>query len=309
MYGVTRDGLISSGFDVPEPIVKAGSLNLAILSTANKIIQEPQRLIAGIFWAFYCWLLFISDIAPGLNALSLDAFTWAEVRDLSLNFWLVLPILSPSTAPVRHPLLEATFNLVLAWAGLFVGFLIDGRAKGRNGEQGNTMVPTVIGMQLLTNAIYLPYLVTRDVEKGETEMNYSYESLTPLESVAESKILPFTLLSVGALAISWGLTGRADAYPDLDGRVASYWSLLQSDRLTFSFLVDLAYFAIFQGWLVEADLNRRLPAAETQSSRGILAAMVKFVPFAGLAAYLLLRPPLPFPPTAASDSESQAKIR
>ena len=43
---------------------------------------------------------------PGPSALALDAATWAEVRDLSLNFWFVGPTLFDSF-PVVHPGLEA----------------------------------------------------------------------------------------------------------------------------------------------------------------------------------------------------------
>ena len=43
---------------------------------------------------------------PGPSALALDAATWVEVRDLSLNFWFVGPTLFDSF-PVVHPGLEA----------------------------------------------------------------------------------------------------------------------------------------------------------------------------------------------------------
>ena len=64
----------------------------------------------------------------------LDGATWAEVRDLSLNFWFVGPMLGaaagqPGLFPARHPGLEAIFNLVLAWSALFAGFLADGPAR------------------------------------------------------------------------------------------------------------------------------------------------------------------------------------
>ena len=65
MYTVNKDGLIVKGFDIPEPVVKAGSLNLFILNGAKKIIYEPQRLFAAVAWVFYCWFLFLSDIPPG----------------------------------------------------------------------------------------------------------------------------------------------------------------------------------------------------------------------------------------------------
>ena len=59
-----------------------------------------------------------------------------QVRDLSLNFWLIVPALAPASAPDLHPCLEGLFNLLLAWAGLFAGFLIDGKVR--------TEIPTAL---------------------------------------------------------------------------------------------------------------------------------------------------------------------
>jgi hypothetical protein len=72
-------GKIVSGFDVPEPVIKSGSVSLAVLQTASGLIAQPTRAIAWVGWAIYCWLLFFSDSVPGVNALSLDPGTWAEV--------------------------------------------------------------------------------------------------------------------------------------------------------------------------------------------------------------------------------------
>ena len=266
--------------------MKAGSINLSILSFARKVIDEPQRLIAGAFWLFYCWFLFLSDIAPGQNALSLDPGTWFEVRDLSLNFWLVLPSLFPQSAPSLHPILEATFNLVLAWSALFFGFLLDGRRK--QSDTRNSFLPVVAGMQFLTNAFYLPYLLTRDVEKDSSPAELP-KSLSKAEVIAESKLLPLLLLGVGLICINWGLNGRAEEFGDLPTRWQSYLSLAGSDRLTFSFLVDLFYYSIFQGWLIDADFSRR----ELSDSRQLSLKFVgKYIPFFGLVSYLIFRPQL-----------------
>jgi len=54
--------------------------------------------------------------------------------------------------------------------------------------------------------------------------------------------------------------------------------------------VDLAIFALFQGWFIDDDLKRRGVAP---GDGGLLALAGKFVPFYGMAAYLLLRPSLP----------------
>ena len=61
-------------------------------------------------------------------------------------------------------------------------------------------------------------------------------------------------------------------------------------RLAYALLGDCAFFAIFQGWLLEADLAKREPLAGDERAR--LLAVGRFVPFVGLVAYLLARPPL-----------------
>ena len=165
MYKTDTAGLLVSGFDVPEPApLKPGSAGLALLSLASKVIKEPVRGVPLVAWGLYCSIVFFSNgILPGPDATQFDAATWVEVRDLSLNFWLISPLLGLPFAPTVHPGLEAIFNLLLAWAAAFGGFLVD----GRKGRPSGSMVPTVLWMQLLTNAFFLPYLATRSPEGGE----------------------------------------------------------------------------------------------------------------------------------------------
>lgn len=72
-------------------------------------------------------VFFSNGILPGPDATQLDAATWEEVLGLSLNFWLVAPLLQLPFSPALHPGLEGIFNLLLAWAAAFAGFLSDGR--------------------------------------------------------------------------------------------------------------------------------------------------------------------------------------
>ncbi len=132
MYKTDASGLIVSGFDVPEPApLKPGSSGLLVLGLASKIIKEPVRALPLVAWGLYCFVLFFSNgILPGPDATQLDMATWVEVRDLSLNFWLIAPGLGLPFAPTVHPGLEAIFNGLLAWAAAFGGFVVDGR-KGR----------------------------------------------------------------------------------------------------------------------------------------------------------------------------------
>lgn len=121
-------GKLLSGFDVPEPApFKPGSASLSILSLASKLIAEPIRAIPLVTSVAYVTIVFFSNgILPGPDATQFDPSTWKEVFDLSLNFWLISPLLSLPFAPVLHPGLEGIFNLLLAWAALFAGFLADG---------------------------------------------------------------------------------------------------------------------------------------------------------------------------------------
>ncbi|KAJ1416557.1 hypothetical protein B484DRAFT_454247 [Ochromonadaceae sp. CCMP2298] len=298
MYTVNKQGQITKGFDVPEPTVKSGSLSLGILRQAKNLIADPARVLPLAAWGAYCWLLFLSDVAPGLNALTLDPATWQEVRDLSLNFWLVLPIAQPDVAPVVHPLLEGAFNLVLAWAGLFGGFLVDGKKpatqQGASQQGENSMLVTVAGMQLLTNAMLLPYLVGREAEGDKVARANSYydpvaNPLSQVEKAAEGKALPLVLGAVGAASLVWGALGRPE-FGDLATRAQSFGDIVGRDRLSFSFLVDLLYFSLFQGWLIDDDLLRR---GRGKEQGGALKAAGSYVPFFGLVFYLLARPPLP----------------
>ena len=272
------------GFDVPEPApLKPGGTGLALLSLASKIIDEPVRAVPLVLAGVYCFQLFLAEgqLLPGPSTLALDGATWVEVRDLSLNFWFVGPSLFGGF-PVVHPGLEAIFNLVLAWSALFAGFAAD----GRRGRPQGSMLPTLAGMQFLTNAFFLPYLATRPRE--EEGVLVALDELTPAERAAESRALPVLLGGVGAVSIYWFCNARPD-FGGLEERLGSLRTLLAGDRLGSSFLVDLGLYAAFQSWLIPDDLKRRGVAAADQAPFRALGA----VPFVGLVAYLALRPRLP----------------
>ena len=305
MYKVNLKTMkITYGFDVPEPVAKSGAFSLFILKSASGFIEEPRKLIPFGAWIFYCWFLFISTVAPGPNALQLDSHTWQEVLDLSYNFWLILPIFfSKLDTDTVSPVLEGIFNLLLAWAGLFAGFMIDGKqsksaaiAGGQVDSKNEFLVPSII-MQFLTNAAYLPYLFARKplvvASTGSAQPLFNFEDLTPLEKVCESKALPLLFGSVGVVALYWGFFGRIDeGYADMASRTASFLDMMSTDRLGFSFVIDLLYFTLFQGWLIKDDLLKRGVSSQDASS-SILANIGSYVPFFGLLYYLVQRPSFP----------------
>ena len=280
IYKAGANGLLVSGFDVPEPApLKPGGAGLTLLSTASKLIAEPVRALPLACFLLYCQQLFLAEgqLLPGPNALQLDGATWSEVRDLSLNFWEVGPALFGGAFPVVYPGLEGIFNVVLAWSALFFGFAADGRAPR------DPFLPTVAGMQFLTNAFLLPYLATRAPDDGAVAAG----QLGPLERAAESRVVPLLLAAVGTWSAAWALYARPE-FGDVAARTQSLAELLSGDRLGSSFLVDLGLYAVFQSWLVPDDLRRR--GVEGDDALGYRA--LSLVPFYGLAAYLLVRPPI-----------------
>lgn len=284
-----KTGLIKTGIEIPErapPKPKPGHVNTIM----SKFKSEPIRIIPAAAWIMYMWIVFFSEgILPGANALSLEVRTWEEVRDLSINFFLVSPLLGLPFSPVVHPMLEGVFNLLLAWAAMFAGFLSDERKNKPNLFEFG---PAVVGMQFLTSAFLLPYLVLRTPEKGEEDIGIVFKediSGSIQSIISEWRPLGPFLSAVGTSSILWGFFGRPE-FGSLSERFSSFTDLLSVDRVGSSFLVDLVIFALFQGWFVDDDLLRR---GVKKGEMAIIRNFAKFVPFFGLAAYLTIRPELP----------------
>ena len=278
-----RTGLIKSGFEIPEKAPpKQGYLN----TISSKFIAEPIRFIPALLWAAYMYILFFSDgILPGANALALEQRTWEEVRDLSLNFALVAPMLKLPFAPVVHPMLEGVFNLLLAWAAMFAGFLSDER---KNKPNLLPFGPMLVGMQFLTSGFLLPYLFTRTPEVDSKVFKEDITGGLQAE-ISEWRPLGALLGAIGTGSIIWGLVARPE-FGEFSERYNSFTDLLSIDRVGSSFLVDLAIFAAFQGWFVDDDLKRR---GVMNGELMVLRNAAKYVPFFGLTVYFTFRPSLP----------------
>lgn len=259
------------------------------------LFSKPALLSALVA---YIVIVFLSDLLPGPNALTLDPATWKEAFALSTNFWLILPL--TGRGPVLHPGLEAIFNFDLIWALMYAGFLVDGRAQTPNPLPFGRWL---VAMQFLTAPVLLSYLAIRE----PAPQPIGAASLSPLEQVAESRALPAVLSALGVGVLAWGALARPEFGTDLATRTESLVALLSTDRLGSSFVVDLGVFAVCQGALVADDLARRSapPTAETRR----LAAICTAVPFWGLAWYLANRPPLPAvtPAVAAASGAPSAK--
>mmetsp|Transcript_6796 Transcript_6796/g.16684 ORF Transcript_6796/g.16684 Transcript_6796/m.16684 type:complete len:628 (-) Transcript_6796:342-2225(-) len=280
-----ENGKIVRGTDLKEPAVfKIGGQALFVQSFLSKVKNEPIRLIPTVVWGIYIYVVFFSSWFFGLPATSLEIRTWEEVRDLSLNFFLVSPILGLPFSPTVHPGLEAIFNLLLSWAAMFAGFLSDDR---RTKPNLFPMLPTVVGMQFLTSAFLLPYLATRSTEGDLVKI--PRDEMTTVLRISENRILGFAMGLVGTGSIFWGLFARSEDFGDLSTRYFSLLDLLSIDRVGSSFLVDLAIFGFFQGWLIQDDVKRR--GMDYDSN---LAKVAKYVPFFGMVIYLAFRPEILF---------------
>ncbi|GMH65576.1 hypothetical protein TrLO_g8866 [Triparma laevis f. longispina] len=141
-------------------------------------------------------------------------------------------------------------------------------------------------MQFLTSAFFLPYLGVRE-EYDEGRGRLEGERVKGVyKLIGENRVVPGLLSFVGTGSIFWGLFGRPE-FGDFNERFTSLNELLSIDRVGSSFIVDLVVFGLFQGWLVDDDVKRR---GGDMSDVNVLAA--KFIPFFGLAFYLLTRPQL-----------------
>ncbi|MBD3882197.1 hypothetical protein IFO70_10545 [Phormidium tenue FACHB-886] len=232
-----------------------------------------SKIFLWVVWITYVGYLLLSDLPPGESVLHPQPETLKEAIDLSLNFWFVLPALFPNVAPVLHPMLEGLFNITIVWGLLFWGFLIDGR------QQRLPFIPFLIGTALLTNVFYLPWLALRQPNPDPPE------AVSPLEKLAESRALPLILATVALASIAWAAWARPE-FGDLPHRWQALRQLLESDRLAYSFLVDLLVFWLFQAWLVTDDMVRR----QWHDAKALWIA--RLVPFVGLVIYLLRRPAL-----------------
>jgi hypothetical protein len=159
-----------------------------------------------------------------------------------------------------------------------------------------------------TNAVLLPYLVIRPTPSQRRkaskaraeEAPSSFAPLSGVEAFGESRKAAIAFTAVGALSLAWCVGGRPE-FGGLSERLGSFAELAGTDRLTFSFLVDLLYFWYFQSWLVADDAARR-------GFKGSLA-LVNRVPFFGMAWWFITRPALPgYEPAAKAAGDGKGVV-
>lgn len=253
---------------------KAGAHVAKLGPPACGITPAWSRIAPAIGLTAYTTRIFILPPFP------LDAsHSLREALSLSLNFSYITPTLFPHMAPVFHPCYEALFHIIVAWALLFLPFL----TEDERSDPAIPATPFLLATPLLTNLVYLPYLLLRT--PPTTPLPKTPE--TPLLSLSESRILPIISLLLLALSLPWALFARPEFGPPLV-RIASFQHVISHDTLAHAFVLDALAFSTFQSWLVSADAARRTWMSDGLRERAIMAA--RFVPLFGLAFYVWQRP-------------------
>ena len=208
----------------------------------------------------------------------------SEVIAESTDFFFVLPLLNKfgfdllGAAPQVHPVTLGVFNFAEAFVFMLLPPLLMDR-KGRD-------LPTVklwSAAMFLTNALLLPYMAKRTAAPVPATWKPNSASsdddgpaeLTKGKKGLLSKSFGASGLAVGLLSVGWALTADPAVGGDLAQRGAFLGQLMTSDRVSLAFAVDIAVFSCWQAYLI-GELDPEAPAA------------CKFVPFWGLAAWLML---------------------
>jgi hypothetical protein len=267
---------------------------VSLASLKEKFMHQPfQRIIPLVTLISFVGYVFISPYAPGVPNI-FDPAVLKQVGGLTLTYFCVLPTLLPGLAPKFSPVMEGVFNLLLAYAALLSGFLVDGRKAGSSSSSVNFFLPFAAAGLALTNTAFLPYLVLRPLHKTD-EACIRKEEVPEVElQLGESKKLLAVYGLAGLYSVWWGFFGRAE-FGGLSERWTSLVELASTDRLMFAFCVEAALFCVFQGWLVNDDLRRRTRGREGEGwglGEVIVPWVAKVVPFVGLFVYMMWRPPL-----------------
>jgi len=268
---------------------------VSLASLKEKFTQQPfQRIVPLVTLMSFVGYVFISPYAPGPVPNMLDPAVLKQVGGLTLNYFCVLPTLLPGLAPKFSPVMEGAFNLLLAYAALLSGFLVDGRKAGSSISSVNFFLPFAAAGLALTNTAFLPYLVLRPLHKKD-EPCIQKEEVPEVElQFGESKKLLAVYGLAGLYSVWWGFFGRPE-FGGLSERWASLLELASTDRLMFAFCVEAVLFWVFQGWLIGDDLKRRRRGGGREGGgvgEVIVPGVAKVVPFVGLFVYMMWRPPL-----------------
>eukprot|EP01023_Acetabularia_acetabulum_P026752 TRINITY_DN2536_c1_g1_i1.p1 TRINITY_DN2536_c1_g1~~TRINITY_DN2536_c1_g1_i1.p1 ORF type:complete len:419 (-),score=63.31 TRINITY_DN2536_c1_g1_i1:164-1420(-) len=285
-YRVNDEGKIVSARDLVESASKPGVSTLKLLTFVAPIIREASKKVdftkldtlptksyaIWLFYVGYISIILLSTIVPGNDIFHTTPESLQRVLHESLNFWYVNIGLSnlgltfvPSIA--EHPMDEAIFNLIAAWGLLYLPFML----ANPKAKKVKNIIPLWIGTEFITNIVFIPFLgLVFAPEKEEIKNKNDFLDISRWKFPEWSKIVGIVGLVVGVFSICWGVWGRPE-YGDLTQRAEYMQNLFGSDRVAFAFALDLVLYSIWQAFIL-------MPEAPVLN---------RFIPFFGMAAYLL----------------------
>ena len=282
------------GISLVAPLVR----RLGPAASPAAIARLP--LAAGAAWAFYAGyvgLVMLGTSAPGLPVWQTTPEALTSVLHESYNFFYVNILaaqwgLNPVPCIAEHPVSEALFNFVNAWGMMFLPAML---ADPRGGRVPNKLPLWVLTM-LLTNVFLIPYMALRLApdaapEGGSSSSGGSGGSGTSSSSgggaaqqqeqqqqqreapglPGYSAALAAVAAAVGAVSLAWAVAARPE-FGGLSERWEWFQATLASDRVFWAFCVDACLYSVWQATLLGA---------------AGAAPQFRFVPFAGMAAWLL----------------------
>ncbi|XP_015895598.3 uncharacterized protein LOC107429431 isoform X1 [Ziziphus jujuba] len=261
---------------VPE---KSTSSNEELDGNFRRVLQFLLWVAEGV----YILWLFLLPYAPGDPVWAISSETVNSLVGLSLNFFFILPLMNSVgirliDAPVLHPMSEGLFNFVIGWTLMFAPLLFTDRRRDR--YKGSLEV--LWGFQMfLTNTFLIPYMAIR---LNEAEPNETPSKRSRLGDVMTNgaAIVGLTGGLVCLISALWALFGRMDGN---FGSISDRWEFLVgylgSERLAYAFIWDICLYLVFQPWLIGDNLQN------VQKDKVSIVNYLRFVPVAGLVAYLL----------------------
>lgn len=243
-------------------------------SASQSELPSQQRWISRLLWLLagvYIYTLFLSppgQITPGEPMWAIQAETWQEVLNESINFFFILPLANTLgihylKAPMVHPVDQAFFNFAIAWIFIFLPLLL---ADVRSQKLPKVAIWSMA--LFLTNAFMLPYMAMR------AAMPLPEEVPSPSQGLL-ARSFGWTGLLVGVIALFWfGFAGPE--FGTVAERIQYFGTQLTTSRVSVAFCIDLVFFTLFQIVL--------LGAVETNPQKRWL----RFIPFWGLVTWLII---------------------
>ncbi|KAI8473351.1 MAG: hypothetical protein J3K34DRAFT_519018 [Monoraphidium minutum] len=279
-------GQIVSVRDVVEPSVKPGDSTLKLLGTLTPLIRKlgPAADTANLgpainsaaLWATYLTYsigVLASGLPPGPPAWATPGPVLAEVFDESVNiFWIneTLRNLNLSPIPVvpHHPVSEAVFNFVIAWAVMFIPVILSDAAS----KKVSNKAAWCTAIAFTTNLAFVPFLALRAAPEPAVGGRPGAKPAPGGTQAAPGwgGAAGVAALAMCGLSVAWAAVGRPEMAGGLAERAAYFKEEISTNRVFWAFFLDCGLFSVWQAIL--------LSGAKPQH---------RFVPLLGLAAWLI----------------------